>query len=72
MNIQEKLRYLQDNYFGEWLKTREKVEGELSDNQTVECVCGHLATGLHESNCKRFQNKVLRETVKRLNYLIKK
>lgn len=70
MKIQEKLAYLQDNHFGEWLSTRQKVQDELSEKQSKFCMCGKLATGLHESNCKKFNNKVTSETVKRLQHLI--
>lgn len=69
MNKQEKLNYLQNNHFSEWLKTREEVENELSDKQEVFCICGRLATGLHESNCRKFRNRVESETIKKLEYL---
>ena len=72
MNIQQKLDYLQTNFLGEWLKTRKEVENELSDKQTMFCICGRLATGLHERGCKKFRNKVISETVKRLGSLIPK
>lgn len=69
MKITEKLEYLQTNHFSEWLKTRQEVEDELSNKQSMFCLCGRLATGLHERNCKRFRNKVISETVKRLKKL---
>lgn len=72
MKLAEKLDYIQDNHFSEWLKTRQAVSFELSDRQTMFCVCGRLATGLHESSCRRFNNKVNSETVKRLKHLIPK
>ena len=70
MKKEEKLKYLQDNHFGEWLKTRKEMENEISDSQSMFCVCGRLATGLHESNCRKFHDKVTDETVKKLNHLI--
>lgn len=70
MKLSEKLSYLQDKHFSDWLTTRKQVEDELSDRQAILCVCGRLATGLHESNCKRFQKKVTSETVARLAHLI--
>jgi len=72
MKIQEKLAYIQDNHFSEWLKTRKEVEYEISDSQSMFCVCGKLATGLHESCCKKFQNKITSETLKRLEHLLPK
>ena len=71
MKLQEKIKYIGDNHFEEWIKTRREVEYELSEKNGMSCVCGRLATGLHEMNCKRFQNKVTSETVKKLKHLIK-
>jgi len=31
MKIQEKLQYIQDNHFGEWMKTRQEVFNEISE-----------------------------------------
>lgn len=71
MKKYEKLEYLKKNYFGLFLQTREEVFQELSDQQTMFCCCGRLATGLHEHSCKRFNNKVDSEVIRRLNHLIK-
>jgi len=70
MKLTEKLSFIQDNHFGEWLNVRQQVENELSDKQPMWCVCRRLATGLHESGCRKFKNKVNSETVKRLKHLI--
>ena len=70
MTITEKLKKLQDNHFGEWLKARQEVENEMSDKQSMFCLCGRLATGLHERSCRKFQNKITSETVKRLKHLL--
>jgi hypothetical protein len=67
--LSEKLSYLQKNHFSEWLSTKEKVKNELSDRQSIFCVCRKLATGLHESSCKKFSDLVIKETVKRLIHL---
>ena len=69
MKITEKLKYIQDNHLDEWLKTKQTIENEISDSQSVYCLCGRLATGLHESHCKKFRNKIINESVKRLKYL---
>ncbi|MFA5050980.1 MAG: hypothetical protein WC499_02595 [Patescibacteria group bacterium] len=69
--IIEKINYLQSNCFGVWLKTRQEVAIEISDKQSMFCVCGRLATGLHENACKKLQDKITTETVKRLEHLIK-
>ena len=56
--------------FGEWVKTFKEVEIEMSDKQGIFCVCRRLATGFHENGCRKFQDKVRNETLKRLDYLI--
>lgn len=68
----EKLEYLKNADFGLFIKTRKMVFDELSDQQTMFCCCGKLATGLHESNCTKFNNKVDAKTIKRLSYLLPK
>lgn len=69
--MEEKITYLQDNHLGEWLKTRQEVGDEISNSQSLICLCGRLATGLHESGCRKLQKKVTSETIKRLKHLIK-
>lgn len=72
MKRSEKLAYLKDNHLDIFLKTRQKVFNELSDKQTMFCCCGKLATGLHENNCTKFNNKVDAETIKLLSHLLPK
>lgn len=72
MKKHEKLAYLKDADFGLFVKTRQMVFDELSDQQTMFCCCGKLATGLHERNCTKFNNKVDAETINRLGYLLPK
>lgn len=67
----EKLAYLKDNHFNLFVDTREEVFNELSQQQTMFCCCGRLATGNHENNCSKFNNKVDAETIKRLKHLLK-
>lgn len=72
MKKHEKLAYLKDADLGLFVKTRQIVFDELSDQQTMFCCCGKLATGMHERNCTKFNNKVVEETIKRLSYLLPK
>ena len=72
MKKHEKLAYLKDADFGLFVKTRQMVFDELSDQQTMFCCCGKLATGMHERNCTKFNNKVVAETIKCLSYLLPK
>ena len=71
MKQSEKLEILKEKNFTLFLKTRSLVFDELSNQQSTWCCCGSLATGLHESHCKKFNNKVNSETIKRLKYLLK-
>lgn len=70
MKMIEKIRILEKEHWAEWYETRRRVDDELSEQQGMWCVCGRLATGLHERNCSRFRNKVNSETVKRLKHLL--
>ena len=72
MKKQEKLAYLRDTNFGLFVKTRQIVFDELSDQQTMFCCCGRLATGLHERNCTKFNSKVDAEVIKRLSHILPK
>lgn len=72
MKITEKLTYIQKNHFSEWLKVRQETENELSANQRPFCVCGRLATGFHENSCKKFREKIWKNTIKKLGHLIPK
>ncbi len=67
----ENLAYLKDNHFNLFVDTREEVFNELSQQQTMFCCCGRLATGNHENNCSKFNNKVDAETINRLKHLLK-
>lgn len=56
--------------FDLFVRTRNQVKEELSEKQTTFCCCGKLATGLHEAHCKKFNDKVDTETIKRLQHLL--
>lgn len=70
MKKSEKLEVIKNKNLGLFVKTRQQVFNELSDQQTMFCCCGKLATGLHESYCRRFNDKVDSETIKRLDFLL--
>lgn len=66
----EKLAFLKDVDFDIFMMTRKRVKEELSEGQSMFCCCGKLATGLHEAHCKKFNDKVDAEVIKRLQHLI--
>lgn len=70
MKKSEKIEVIKSKNLGLFVKTRQQVFNELSDQQTMFCCCGKLATGLHESHCRRFNDKVDSETIKRLDFLL--
>ena len=70
MKKSEKLEVIKSKNLDLFVKTRQQVFNELSDQQTLFCCCGKLATGLHESHCRRFNDKVDSETIKRLDFLL--
>ena len=72
MKYTDKLEYLQTNHFTTFVKTRQEVFDELSEQQTMFCCCGKLATGTHEAHCSKFNKKVNGETIKRLSDLLPK
>lgn len=72
MKYSDKLEYLRTNHLMTFVKTRQEVFNELSEQQTMFCCCGRLATGIHEINCQKFNRKVNSETIKRLSDLFPK
>lgn len=69
MEIRERIEYLKTHQLPTWLSTRRKIFDELSNNQSMFCCCGKLATGLHEQNCQKFNENVDKETINRLKEL---
>lgn len=69
MTIVEKIEKLKDNNLSEWLKTRQSMLNEMSNKQPIFCTCGKLATGLHESTCRKFNKEVDNQTLKKLSKL---
>lgn len=66
----EKIRTLQSKHLPEWLKTRQIIDSEFSQKQEMFCICGKLATGLHERSCRKFNQLVNKETMKKLTHLL--
>lgn len=68
--LSDKIAYLQEHHFSEWLSTRKVADEEVSKQHPMWCVCGRLCTGMHENGCSRFKNKVNTLTVKKLSHLL--
>lgn len=65
----ERIIFLQKYAMNDWLKARQEADQEVSDEHSMFCVCKALCTGLHESYCQRFRNKVDLRTVQKLKHL---
>ena len=72
MKKREKLAYLHEHHFSEWIKEREKSDNALSAQQSSFCICGRLATGLHERTCRKFNDKVNALTIQKLAHLLRR
>ena len=53
-----------------WMQTWNDAFDELSSMQPVFCVCGKVASGLHERSCAAFRKKVDDAAIKRLEHLM--
>lgn len=60
------LDYYIENHYADYMRIHTQVFLELSDQQSMFCCCGKLATGAHERYCQKFNTKVNKETLKRL------
>ncbi len=72
MTKDEKIRWLLIHAPGPYARAREKALTELDEQTPVFCFCGALATGLHTSHCKKFQERLKTKIVNKLNDLIPK
>ena len=72
MTKTQKLEYIQENHFGEWMTARREMWDAVSNMYPMFCLCGKLCSGLHENSCRKFQNKVTDMTLDKLKHLIKK
>lgn len=71
MNFTDKKKFLIKNFQSDYVKTRREVFNALSNQQAVFCICGKIASGFHEDRCSKFNALVDKETVKKLEHLIK-
>ena len=72
MKKYEKLAYLTFNHLDLFRETYLKAFNDLSEKQEVFCCCGRVTSYVHEVHCRKFQEKVESETIKRLNHLLPK
>lgn len=66
MTQSDRIAKVQNENPVKWSLTYNRVFDEMSERQQLFCCCGKLATGLHESRCRKFQDRVRKETLRRL------
>lgn len=64
-----RIAYLKTHHSTIWSSVRRYIFDKLSNEQSMFCCCGKLATGLHEQSCRKFNKKVDVETANRLKDL---
>lgn len=72
MKMQEKVDYLFENHYQEFVNVRMLTDQEVSGEHPMRCVCKRLCTGMHERSCSRFRTKVNNRAVKKLKHLLPK
>ena len=63
----QKLKVL---HLREWMTAWNDAFDELSRAQSIFCVCGKVASGLHERSCPAFRKKVDGAAIRQLEHLI--
>lgn len=72
MTKNEKIAWLQQHASGSYARARTKAEQELDNLTPMFCFCGKLATGLHTSHCRKYQERLKTKIVDELKDLIPK
>ena len=70
MTTNEKIVWLQHHAPGPYARARAEAERELDEQTPIFCFCGSLATGLHTSHCKKFQERMKTRIINKLNGMI--
>lgn len=70
MKKEEKLEWLRRNHNEAYLEAENKAIAALDDEYPIFCLCGKLATGLHTTNCRKFQEAVKRRILTSLKPLL--
>lgn len=66
-----KLEILWQNHSESYNKARNEAIEELDNATPIWCVCGKLATGLHTSRCRKFNEKIDDLILNKIGHLIK-
>lgn len=72
MTKDEKIYWIRTRAPEPYARARAEAEKELDNLTPVFCFCGALATGLHTSHCKKFQERLKTRIIKALKDMIPK
>lgn len=70
MNNNDKIRWLLQHAPGPYARARAEAMNELDDMTPIFCFCGALATALHTSRCKKFQERLKTRIISKLKDMI--
>lgn len=70
MDINEKINYLKEHYYVEYIRVYYAERDKLDTRYPISCPCGKLATGLHTDKCRIFQRKLNKAIISQLHDLI--
>lgn len=72
MTKNEKILWLQQHVPEAYFQARTKAEVELDRHTPIFCFCGAVASGLHTSRCKKFQERLKTKIIQEIGDLISK
>lgn len=72
MTKNDKISWLIQHAPGPYARAKTEAMNELDDMTPIFCFCGALATGLHTSHCKKFQEQLKTRIISKLNDMLPK
>lgn len=69
MTKNDKIALLIQHAPGPYARAKAEAMNELDDMTPIFCFCGALATGLHTSHCKKFQERLKTKIISKLKDL---
>lgn len=70
MNKNQKINWLLTHAPGPYARAKAEAEKELDDLTPIFCFCDALATGLHTSHCKKFQERRKTKIINKLKDML--
>lgn len=70
MTKNEKISWFQQHAQESYIQAQAEAENELDEITPMFCFCGALATGLHTSHCRKFQEKLKTRIISKLEELL--